>query len=339
LAEEKLTFLTEVEIPLFCFMSEVVEWIAFGRVPQMQHHSDGSTDSVVDYRFYWREMPDNFQPSWEFPWFDPLEFESLGVSVVEEYYPAAEKCAFEDVGNLPKQIAEYEAKEPTYIEGDDGVTFNLWQKLADEKREDLIEMGPLQVFVDSVEARFKPYQDIACAKLFQLLVQGEIHSQAVNLERWERLAEDGEYERAAKFEDVSPDAYALDHDWMENEIFIEGRKHVALRVSTADILKHRAFLLQSGKTISVERFGAFYMSGNAGRTNLQAKRGRRTVVDWSAIKAQLSELALRNELPKGKDNCIYELIAFAERELGKVPSRTAVQRNMAADLDAIYAQS
>jgi hypothetical protein len=339
LAEEKLTFLTEVELPPYCYLSEAVEWVAFGRVPQMGHHSAETTDEVVDYRFYWRDMPDNFQPSFEYPWFDPLEFESLGVPVDEEYFKAAEKCAYEFVDSLADKIAEYEAKEPSYVEEKDGSFFNIWSRMAEGDRATLKELGPLQELVESVEARFVPHQEVACAKLFQLLAVGKIPSQAIDYDRWEQLADDNKYEAGARFEDIPSDAYSLSFDWMGNEISIGGRRHVALRVRTADILKHREFLLQSGKSISVARFGAFYISGNASRSNLQTRRGRRTVVDWALIKSHLRQMALSNQLPDGKENCIYELIAFAEKELGKSPSRTSVQRNMAEELNAHYAQS
>lgn len=339
MADEKLTFLTEVELPPFCFLSEAVEWVAFGRVPQMQHHSDGSTDESVDYRFFWREMPDNFQPSFEYPWFDRLEFESLGVPFPEDYFRAAEKCAFVSVDGLPKKIAEYEANEPSFVEGNDGSTFDLWKKLADDLREELGELRPLQELVDTVESGFRPHREIAWAKLFQLLIKGEIQSQAIESERWSQLADKGDYKAAAKFEDIPPDAFSLYFDWMENEIVVKGRRHVALRVKTADILKHRSSLLQSGKSITVERFGAFYISGNASRSSVRSKRGRKTVVDWSKMKSHLKQLSLSNELPDGKESCIYALISFAEKELGRSPSRTAVQRNMESDLDALYAQN
>lgn len=329
----------EVELPPYCFLSEAVEWIAFGRVPQMQHHSDGSTDEAIDYRFYWREMPDNFQPSFEYPWFDALEFQSLGVPVEKGYFAAAEKCALEYVDNLPKQIADYEAKEPSIVENDDGSTFDIWKKLANDYREKLSELGPLKEFVDTVEAGFTPYQEIACAKLFQCLARGEIVGEAVDYDRWHKMVEDGEYEAAARFEAVPPTAFSLDFDWMGNEISIEGRKFVALRIKTADVLKNRSFLLQEGKAETVARFGAFYMSGNTSSSSPQAKRGRRTVVNWPLMKSHLTQLASRNELPDGKENCIYALIAFAEKELGRAPSRTAVQRNLAAELDALYAHS
>jgi len=308
LTEEKITFLTEVELPPHCFMSEAVEWIAFGRVPQMQHQVDDKTDEVVDYRFWWQAMPDNFEPSFEYPWFDRLEFESLGIPVPEEYFKAAEKCLFEDVSSLPSRITEYEIKDKTLIEQDDGSVLDIYGSLAEDYRKKLATLGPLQAFVDEVEALFLPHQEVACAKLFQLLALGKIRSQAIQRKRWERLAEDGEYEAAAKFESVPPNAYTLAHDWVKDEIVFQGNKHVALRVNTQDILDYRSTLLQTGVVLSVERFGAFYVSSGAVRTNRKARRGRRYVVDWSLIKSHLSEITLRGDLPDGKESCIYELI-------------------------------
>jgi hypothetical protein len=157
LAENKPTFLTEVELPPYCFLSEAVEWIAFGRVPQMQYHSDGSSDEVVDYRFYWQEMPENFEPHFHSSWFDRLEFESLGVPVTEEYFDAAEKCFLEFTHDLPKRIKDYESKKEIYIEQEDGTTINFYAKLASEARAKLLKLAPLQSLVDEVEARFKPH--------------------------------------------------------------------------------------------------------------------------------------------------------------------------------------
>lgn len=338
MAEDKLTFLTEVELPPYCFISEAIEWIAFGRVPHMQHESDRYTDEIIDARFYWREMPDNFQPQFEHPWFDRLEFESLGIPITETYFKAADECLFESVADLPTRIAEYEANGSTIIEREDGTTFDLNAKMLADARATLARLGPMQQLVDEVELLFKQHAEVAYAKLFQLLAVGEIACEALSLERWERLYDDGKYQDAARFDKVPTTAISLNLDWTKNEIKINGKQHVALRVSTKDILDHRSMLLQPGKPISVERFGAFYSSSNRGRTIRAAKRGRRSVVDWPHLKIRLRELASAGELPEGKENCIYELIAIAERELGKGPSRTAVQRNLGPELDALYAR-
>ena len=115
MADDKVTYLTEVELPPYCFMSEALEWIAYGRVPRMYHHVDEKTDEVVDYRFHWREMPDNFQQSDDYPWFDRLEFESLEILMPDGYPKAAEKCYMEDVRDLPRRISEYKEKGPIYL--------------------------------------------------------------------------------------------------------------------------------------------------------------------------------------------------------------------------------
>jgi len=104
-------------------------------------------------------------------------------------------------------------------------------------------------------------------------------------------------------------------------------------------LNNRSLLLQSGNPLTVERFGAFYQSKHVGRSSYQAKRGRRSEIDWERLKGRLSEMLTEGSVPDGKESCIYEIIVFAEKELGKTPSRTAVQRNLSAELDAIYARN
>lgn len=339
MADSKLTFLTEVELPPYCFMSEAIEWIALGRVPQMQHEVELNTEEIIDSRFYWREMPDNFRPRFYYPWYDLLEFESIGIPINNAYFDAAEKCFSECVNNLPAKIAEYEAKDAHIIEREDGTTFDLYTSMASDARAKLVELGPLQEIVDQVEAQFRPYIDVSCAKLFQLLAMGQITCQALPFKRWEHRYDEGECQEAARFDDVPATALSLGIDWMKNEIEIDGEQHVSLRVRTHDILDHRSILLQSGKPLSVERFGASYMSSNTGRTNRRAKVGRRSVIDWRLLAGRLSEMAKAGIIPDGKENCIYELISFAESELGKGPSRTAVQRNLGPELDALYAQN
>lgn len=177
MTEDKVTFLTEVELPPYCFMSEAVEWLAYGRVPQMQHHMADKTYEILDFRFYWREMPDNFQPGYVFPWFDRLEFESLGIPMPEGYLEAAERCYEESVSDLPRMIKEYEGKQERYVEHEDGTVSNFYQEFLLEHRKKLETLGPLQILVDQAEIKFRPYFGVAFAKLFQLLALAEISEQ------------------------------------------------------------------------------------------------------------------------------------------------------------------
>ena len=313
--------------------------MALGRVPQVQYHNDSSLEEPIDYRFYWREMPDNFEPSYEHPWFDRLEFKSTGISIEEEYFLAAEKCYFEFVADLPQKIAEYEAKDPSMIEDDEGKEFNVYQKIADEDREKLNELGPYQKIVERVECQFDVFYELAWARLFQLLHKGDVVLEAINMNRWEQLVDEDDYEQAAKFIQIDGKHFVLNFNFRKNEIEVDGVSFVAIRLKTEDILRNRGVLLQQGETTSVERFGAFYSTKNSSHSNLRRKRGRPKSMDWDILKKHLNTLIQENRVPDGKENCIYELIAYSEQTLGKSPSRSSVQRHLSNELNQIYAQN
>lgn len=335
---EKITFFTEVELPPHCFLSEAIEWIAIGRVPQMQHYISSEEDEDLDGRFHWREMPDNFQSSYDYVWFERSEFESLGVPIDEAYFEAAEKCAFEYVHDLPDRIAEYEKRAATFAAANDESSINVYASLAADYREKLRELTPLQEFVDKVESSFDIHYDLAWAKVFQLLATGQIVCEVIDLARWEKCADEDDYKIGATFEDVSAASFSLGFDWRLDKHEIDGREKVALRVRTQDILSHREHLLQVGESVSVQRFGAFYCSNSPPKSKPRRSRGRPRRVDWSVLRQRLADMISDGSAPDGKESCIFELIAFAEKELGETPSRTAVQNNLKIDLDAHYAR-
>lgn len=299
---------------------------------------DNKSYEQVEYRFCWREMPDNFEPSYVYPWFERAEFEDLGIPIVEEYFEAAQKCFAEDVQHLPERILEYENKETAIIEREDGTTFDLWQSQIDAYRKTLAELGHLQALVDQVEEQFRSPYEVAWAKMFQLLARGEIECTAIDLERWESLADEGMYEEAAKFEKINPSSFALNFDWSQNRFEVKDRKFVALRVRTDEILKYRNFLLPKGKAMTLERFGAFFITKGADKPVPRQRRGRPHELNWDEIKNHLSNIIQENSIPVTKESCIYELIAYAEKKFGKSPSRSSVQRNLSAELSLIYAQ-
>ncbi|WP_299410961.1 hypothetical protein [uncultured Roseobacter sp.] len=65
-----------IEIPEYCFLSEAVEWLAIGEVPEAeweipeQASQSDTYPTEVEYRFAWEFMPGNFQPQSELAWFD-----------------------------------------------------------------------------------------------------------------------------------------------------------------------------------------------------------------------------------------------------------------------------
>lgn len=332
------TFLAPIELPEYCFLSEAIDWIALGQVPQAQYHLESSIDETSDYRFYWREMPDNFEPDQVRVFFDKLEFETFGILVKDEYFGAAEKCFGEYVHSFPDKIAEYGAKKPEFIENSDGDAFDIWQKLSDSYRDKLLDLRPLQKIVDDTEAQFNPYFEIAWAKLFQLLFSGEIIIEAICYADWELLADNDEYEAAASFVKVDGTKFGLSFDWSQNKLQDGETEYVALRVRTVDILRNRSLLLQKGVVTSVIRFGSYYETTDSAAPKSRRKRGRPNSVDWDILKNHLNTLVQESRVPDGKENCIYELIAFAEREFGKTLGRSTVQRHLRAEMDAIFAR-
>lgn len=338
MVEESIVFLTSIQLPKYCFVSEAVEWLALGRVPEAQWTEDRNSYDQVEYRFYWREMPDNFEPSYIYPWFERPEFEDLGIPIVEDYFVAAQKCFDEDLRHLPERILQYEGKETAIIEREDGTTYDLWQSQIDTYRKTLAELGPLQALVDRVEAQFRSPYEVAWAKLFQLLARGEIECTAIDLERWESLSDDGKYEEAARFEQIAPTSFTLNFDWSQNRFETRDRKFVTLRVRTDEILKYRNFLLPKGKAMTLERFGASFATKGADKPVPRQRRGRPHELNWDEIKNHLSNIIQENSIPVTKESCIYELIAYAEKKFGKSPSRSSVQRNLSAELSLIYAQ-
>jgi hypothetical protein len=338
LVEERIVFLTSIELPAYCFVSEIVEWMALGRVPQAMWMEEEKTYEQVEYRFYWRVMPDNFEPDFEMPWFVRSEFEDLGIPIDEAYFNAAQECCGEYVHDLPNRILEYEGKEPNIIENEDGTSYDIWKWQTEELRARLMKLGPLQALVDQVETRFRIHYEIAWAKLFQLLARGEIEMTAIDYARWERLVEEDRYKEAAEFTRVLPSSLSLSFDWSQNEIETGDSRFVALRVRTNDILEYRDFLLPKGKAITLERFGAYFVTKSIDKPLPRRRRGRPEGVSWDELRIYLALLVQRGLVPVTKESCIYELISHAEREFGKSPSRSSVQRNLSEELDLIYAQ-
>ena len=163
MADEPIAFLIQVELPTFCYVSEAVEWIAIGRVPQVQWDYDRKSDEPIEHRFNWREMPDNFEPCIVYPWFNRSEFDLLGIPIVEDYFAAAHRCFNEFVNDLPERIRDYDSKEDIFFQNDDGVTVNLYKSLADGYRAELKELLPLQQVVDQVESQFWRFYEVFAA--------------------------------------------------------------------------------------------------------------------------------------------------------------------------------
>lgn len=336
MVENSLTFLTAIEVPEFCFLSEAVEWVALGRVPQANWTEDQITYDRVESRFYWYEMPDNLFSYRSDPYIDRFEFEAFGVPIPSQYYEAINRCFDEDVWGLPARISEYSAKEPMMVDGGNDTEYDFWSKILSDQRALLAELAPMKAIVDGVEDRFRVHYDLAWAKLFQLIVQGDIRCSGVDMKRWERLAENDEHELAARFDDIPPSAFTLNHHWKENKLKIEGTDFAGVRIRTGDIIKRRQVLLPVGKLRNLEQMGSFFALTSEGVSETPSRRGRPRHLNWGLLKEFLGEMMRNKNLPENKESCIYELIIYAERELSKSPSRSSIQRNLKIELNAAY---
>ena len=332
-------FLKPVELPEYCFLSEAIEWIALGRVPEAQWIADNKTDKCVEYRFYWREMPDNFEPTFFAPWFEENEFVDLGIPQPEGYAEAAERCFNEGFDYLRDTIKLQEAMQlKAQAESHDAETLKEYAENISKKRKIFEELKPLDAMVRNAEAQFDSFYELAWAKMFQLILQNDIQVQGINFENWERFADEDQHEKAAEFVEIDPKDFRIGLDWRQNEIIAEGIKYVALRVSTKQILENRASLLSKGKKFSVERMGAFFQIHNGSPSQPRKQRGRSFIVDWLQVSDFLDKLQKEGRVPNNKESCIYEIIAFIETEFHRQASRTSVQRNLGKKMDAIFAQ-
>lgn len=184
----------------------------------------GATSAVdARERYFWTNRlsvllawnADNFESAYEYPWYDQAEFEDLGIPINKDYFAAGEACYGEFISELPERILDYENRPSTIVVGDDGCSFDIWQKLVSDMRLKLKELKPLQVIVDEVEAQFVKFHEIAWAKVFQLLASGIIISEAIKYSQWEEMAEKNEHEMAGVFSPLKGAANTLWHDgWL-----------------------------------------------------------------------------------------------------------------------------
>jgi hypothetical protein len=334
LSEKAQSFLKEVEVADHCFLSEAVEWISLGRVPEANIILEDKTYDPVESRFYWRDMPDNFEPVEYYPWYDRREFQSLGIPIREDYFQAAEICTTEGVFDLPDRIRQYQERGPLLIENDDGEPFDLTEKMISDMSESVARYGKEREIVQEVEAEFGRFLDLGWALVFQWIQREQINLEGIDLGRWEKLADEGKYQEAARFDVVPPSQVGLSTNWKANELATPAKQFVSLRVQSSILanLLDDARLAWSVET--VQRFGGFYRLQDPALSPPSRRRSRS--VRWDRIKSHLLRLELEGRCPQNKESCIFELIAFSEAELAVKISRTSVQRHLGKELRRIY---
>ncbi len=330
-----------IEIPEYCFLSEAVEWLAIGEVPEAKWEfperasQSGAYPTEVEYRFAWELMPGNFQPQSELTFFDKDHFNFAGVPVRRGYTQAAETCTANNLEWREKQIEKLRGASPLLIPDHEGKQYDLNTLLIKDHRSLLRQFADELKLVKAVNADFAPIFDAAWARIFSAVVDGSLEIEGIDFERWVDLKERQRYEDAGKFQQLPPAALTLATDWSSNSVLYEYRDFVSLRCRTDTIAEMIAPRLMQSQPVEARRCGGFLWSSEPAQTQ-KIKRGRAPALDWSVLRDRLLQQGQAGLLPVSKESCIYDLIAFAENEMGKSVGRTTVQERLKSELKVFY---
>lgn len=340
-----IKFYKQVELPEFCFLSEAVEFLTLGRVPEIDWSNEpievgtsfGSRSEGIDYRFDWRELPDNSEPShYGFEILEEEDFYFLNIPYPKGYVEAAESFLFGDIA---------EAKRRVEMCNND--TFSRYEKQVQEK---LIESAVfaksfLKEQDEAIRLYEKTHKDLevfferSWAILFDKIQSEQIIVSGIDETVWDELAEKGEYEKAAETLIIPKEAVRLRHDYRQNQLSYKNQNFIAARVSTKSIMDIFLTFASSKKLNEVEQWGQFIsLRDDSGIQSQQLRRGTRSKIDWQVLREFLAANNQKGLIPEKKEACIAEVIEFAQNKLKRKVGRSTVQRQLKSELDKLYAQ-
>jgi len=328
------TYYRTVELAEVCFLSEAVEFLALGRVPEKQFLIHPPKDENGRYlfghdgRFHWEEMPDNFEPFNDYPedFFDENEFRFCNIEMPERYQETAESYHF---GEISDALSASEKPRLSYF-----------SSLQEEVQEEIIvEAHKAALFLSGVSqdlnsfrsanSKFLQRLDSAWAKIYQAIQSNDLKVQAVDLSTWERLADDGKYEKAAKFIDVPNEHFRIGHDYRQNSLEIGELRYVATRVNTTELERLLEPVFRVLGAISVMQFGDTIVSDFEGRRSPR-RRGAPEIVSWSEVRDYIRDIEREGRLPEKKEAVIEMAIQFCKEKFGRTVGRSTVQVQLKA---------
>ena len=334
-----INFYRQIELPEYCFLSEAVEFLALGRVLEISWSNEplpdeNGKDMGVDYRFDWREMPDNFEPiHWGYEIFDKAEFELLGIQYPKGYTEASESILFGEICDA--QVTSSVSKKFKIV--------NFPEELRDEVRAKrelanavLKKSEKVIQLYEETNEKFEVHLEKAWARLFDEIQKKSLEVCALDEAKWQSLADDDRYEDAAKFVKVPPEAVRLGFNFRQNQISFNGTDYVATRVSTDRIVALFISLMASTKPVTSEMFGQTIIVRGA-VTVPKPRKGAPHAVDWGRVREHLKAMEHKGGVPGKKEACIQELIDFTRASLGRKVGRTTIQNRLKPELNKIYA--
>lgn len=340
-----IKFYKQVELPEFCFLSEAVEFLTLGRVPEINWSNEpikvgtpfGSRYEGVDDRFDWRGLPDNSEPShYGFEILDEEDFYFLNIPYPKGYVEAAESVLFGDISD---------AKLTVKMWGKDRIS-NYEKETQEELIQKVIHAKSfLKEQDESIRLYKKTHKDLevfferSWAIIFDKIQSEQITVFGIDETVWDELAEKGEYEKAAETLEIPKEAVRLGHDYRQNQFSYSGQTFIAARVSTKSIVDIFLNAASLTKLNEVEKWGQFIsLRDDSGIQSQQLRRGTRSKIDWQALREFLAANNQKGLIPEKKEACIAEVIEFAQNKLKRKVGRSTVQRQLKPELDKLYAQ-
>lgn len=334
-------FYRPVEVPEYCFLSEAVEWLAVGEVPECDWEIPASSGSgaqsqgEIEHRFSSEFMPESFQPRDRILWFERENFAFAGLAYREGYAKAAENYVEHHLAWREDQVEQLRSSGPCWVADERGKNFDMHLEIIKDHRATLRRFADDFGLVKEVEAAFAPHFDAAWSRIFAAAVEGRVVIEGLDHERWVNLKERQRIEDASRFVALPAAALTVTTDWRLNSVIYEYRDFVSLRCRTdeiADLLEPR--LMQS-PLLETRLCGSYLWSPETERDS-KPRRGRAPALDWSVLRDRLLQTGQSGALPASKESCIYDLIVFAESTLGTKVARSTVQERLKAELDLFY---
>ncbi|NRB20139.1 MAG: hypothetical protein HRU33_22005 [Rhodobacteraceae bacterium] len=343
-----MKFYKAVETPEWCFLSEAVHFLAFGKVPEIVWYDTPVPNEVgepigIDSRFHWKEMPDNFENMMiEFRFFELEDFAAAGIEVPRNYAEAATSILWGVIDDAYLTVKLHDE----YFAGIEWDPKEREEKLLEykEAKVRIRDSGPLEVLLEETNSLFDVHLEKVWARLFSGIHSGELPIEGLDMERWENLSEEGQYQEAGEFTTVPAGAFRITHKFRQDEVSFKGKRYVSTRVRVSDLLALAGSNFQSGTNVNAREFGhALILETDvlavSNPSLTRPRRGAPYAVDWSNMEARLREMNERGALPTKKDACIQELIDYAGKRLGRRVGRTTVQTRLRAVLTELYARN
>lgn len=334
-----VNFYRQIEMPKFCFLSEAVEFLGLGVVPDFVSSKhpvpdENGIEKYVDNRFNWYEMPDNFEPNhWGYELFESADFEFAGIPYPEGYTEISERILFGDISNARTTVELSERYQ--MVDLDDEYREKNLQKV--ERAKTVLELSEEAInLYAATNEKFEVHFERAWSLLFAEIQKGTLEVTALNEAKWEAAVEDDNYEAAAEFIRVPSEAVRLGYDFRQNQILFEGVQYVSARVATHNIVELITSIETSMKPVNGEMFGQSIIVRGAVNVS-KPRRGAPYAIDWPQVKSKLENMKLQGDIPIKKEACIQELMEFTENILGRRVARSTVQTRLRLELDEIYA--